>query len=204
MESGVDARDFHSAANDLVVVDKNMKRFGHQGKITEEQGGQDPCGENESTYRLLKPGLYESNDGTGIFSYYKITADGSVEKLETNRQYNFTKFAKIDEHYFNRCQFEHLEYRDDKSANIVLMNGYSNEELDIVRNEIFAEYGFIFKSDKWKRYFESKSWYKPQYENVDQFLTPIDKDNIKFIQEYQRLHKGLQIQRDSIMFGWAG
>ena len=70
--------------------------------------------------------------------------------------------------------------------------------------EIFAEYGFIFKSEKWKNYFEEKSWYKPQYDNVDQFMSETDKHNVKFILEYQRLNKDQEEQRDSIQFMWAG
>jgi hypothetical protein len=205
MESGADAREFHTANNDLVVVDKDLKRVGYQEKITDEQGGQDPCSGYESTYRTIAPGLYESEDGDGNYSYFKITSEGSVEKLKTDRQYNFTKFAKIDEHYFKHCSYESIGVdKGDVYLNVVVLKGLSSEELDLMRNEIFAEYGFIFKSEKWKKYFESKPWYKPQYENVDQFLTEIDKANIKFILEYQKAHKDLQIQRDSINYPWAG
>jgi hypothetical protein len=131
-----------------------------------------------------------------------------VEELKTVRQFNFTKFAKIDEGYFERCRYEGLDHENggwqSDTPNVVLFNGISTEELDLMRNEIFAEYGFIFKTPKWKKYFESKPWYKPQYNNVDKLLTDTDKDNIKFILNYQSLHKNLEVQRDSIQFGWAG
>ena len=57
----------------------------------------------------------------------------------------------------------------------------SKMELRIMRNEIFARYGYKFKSDKLKTYFDSKEWYKPTIENVDEFLTDIEKRNINFI-----------------------
>lgn len=204
MEAGADARGYHSAENDLLVVDKSMKILDRQEKLTADYDNQDPCGGEHPSYRTIEPGVYESNDGNGFYRYYKITTEGTVEQLKTNRQYNFTKFTKIDESYFDRCHYEHIEYREGNSANVVIMKGLSMEELDIMRNEIFAEYGFIFKSPKWKAYFEAKTWYTPQYDNVDQFLTETDKANIKFILEYKRLHKDLQVQRDSIMYGWAG
>ncbi|MEK6782182.1 MAG: YARHG domain-containing protein [Bacteroidota bacterium] len=203
MESGADARGYHSAKNDLLVVDKSMKLLDRQENLTADYGNQDPCGGEHPSYRTIEPGLYESENGNGLYDYYKITAEGTVEQLKTNRQYNFTKFAKIDDTYLDRCRYENLDWEDGK-PNTILMKGVSMEELDIMRNEIFAEYGFIFKSSKWKTYFESQPWYKPQYSNVDQFLTETDKANIKFILEYQRSHKDIQVQRDSIRFGWAG
>lgn len=204
MEAGADARGYHSAQNDLLVVDKSMTILDRQEKLTADYDNQDPCGGEPPTYRTIEPGLYESENGNGFYAYYKITEEGTVMQLKTDRTYNFTKFAKIDESYFNRCHYEQIEYRDGNSSNVVVTKGISMEELDIMRNEIFAEYGFIFKSSKWKTYFESKPWYTPQYDNVDQFLTETDKANIKFILEYQRLHKDIQVQRDSIMYWWAG
>jgi hypothetical protein len=208
MEAGADARGYHSTQNDLLVVDKNLNKISHQEKLTADGFEQDPCGENHPQYKMIEPGLYESKDGHGTYNYYKITAEGTVEQLTTDRQYNFTKFAKIDESYFGGCHHENLEYADGQwesdRPNLVVVSGISIEEIDVMRNEIFAEYGFIFKSPKWKDYFSAKSWYKPQYDNVDQFLTETDKYNIKFLLEYQRLHKGQTVQRDSIQFMWAG
>ncbi|MBC7451691.1 MAG: YARHG domain-containing protein, partial [Cytophagales bacterium] len=40
-------------------------------------------------------------------------------------------------------------------------------DLDLMRNEIYAEYGLIFTSPKWQEYFSTKEWYKPLYTNVD-------------------------------------
>ncbi len=58
---------------------------------------------------------------------------------------------------------------------------YSVEQLDIMRNEIFADYGYKFKIEKWKKYFESKKWYVPRHEDVNEFLSEIEKYNIDLI-----------------------
>ncbi|PWJ31144.1 YARHG domain-containing protein [Sediminitomix flava] len=63
---------------------------------------------------------------------------------------------------------------------------YSIEELSIIRNEIFASHGYIFKSNKWKSYFLKKDWYKPMYSNVIDSLTLIEKVNISSILEIER------------------
>jgi hypothetical protein len=208
MESGADARGYQFSKNDLLILDNTMTKVDRLENLIANSYNQDPCGNMRSgpAYRIIRQGLYESNDGDGKYKYYKVTAEGKVEPQSTDRQYAFTKFAKIDERYFKYCHYENVPFdaEEYEATNVVVLSGVSSNELDIMRNEIFAEYGFIFKSAKWKTYFESKPWYKPQYDNVDQFLTEIDKSNIKFILEYQRLHKGMQVQRDSIRYGWAG
>jgi hypothetical protein len=61
-----------------------------------------------------------------------------------------------------------------------------NNELSIARNEIFARYGYIFKSEELKKHFNSFDWYRPIYENVDSFLTDIEKWNIKKLLEIEK------------------
>lgn len=58
-------------------------------------------------------------------------------------------------------------------------------ELKIMRNEIFARYGYIFKTNDMRLYFESQSWYSPRYEDVTSFLTEIEKGNIELIKRYE-------------------
>lgn len=58
-------------------------------------------------------------------------------------------------------------------------------ELKIMRNEIFARYGYIFKTNDMRLYFESQSWYSPRYEDVTSFLTEIEKSNLELIKRYE-------------------
>lgn len=55
------------------------------------------------------------------------------------------------------------------------------KELRLLRNEIFARYGYIFKSKDLQEYFKQKEWYKPTYKNVESLLTETDKTNIQLI-----------------------
>lgn len=57
----------------------------------------------------------------------------------------------------------------------------SRYEKKIMRNEIFARHGFIFKTDDMRNYFNSQSWYVPKYDNVNSFLTEIEKYNAELI-----------------------
>jgi hypothetical protein len=58
---------------------------------------------------------------------------------------------------------------------------YTGKELRIMRNEIFARYGFIFKSEDLKQHFGSQKWYSPERENVDKFVTDLEKSNLELI-----------------------
>ena len=59
-----------------------------------------------------------------------------------------------------------------------------------MRNEIFADYGYRFKSDEWLSYFATKDWYKPRYDDVTHLLTDIDKANIKVILNMKKKMEG--------------
>lgn len=62
---------------------------------------------------------------------------------------------------------------------------FSKEELRKIRNEIFARYGYRFTSKELKLHFEGKAWYKPKLENVDRYLTAIEKENIETIKKLE-------------------
>ncbi|HLK28769.1 MAG TPA: YARHG domain-containing protein [Puia sp.] len=65
----------------------------------------------------------------------------------------------------------------------------SAEERKIMRNEIFARYGYIFtKSEDMKEYFSKQVWYKPINSNVDNSLSPIEKSNAELILSYEKDH----------------
>lgn len=61
----------------------------------------------------------------------------------------------------------------------------SSRELKIMRNEIFARHGYIFKTNDMKVHFASQPWYTPMYDNVTIMLSKIEEDNVRFIQLYE-------------------
>ena len=62
----------------------------------------------------------------------------------------------------------------------------TKDELQIMRNEVYARYGYKFKNKgKMSEYFESKDWYYPEYIDVTQFLTQIELINIELIKEIE-------------------
>lgn len=64
------------------------------------------------------------------------------------------------------------------------LNGYNKETLALMRNEIYARHGYIFKTEPFKTYFNSKSWYIPSSSfKADSFsgLNSYEIANVKLI-----------------------
>ncbi len=65
------------------------------------------------------------------------------------------------------------------------LKGKTKLELKIMRNEIYAQYGLIFKTEELKKYFLKQDWYKPSRTSVENCLTTIEKGNIEIIKMYE-------------------
>ncbi len=65
------------------------------------------------------------------------------------------------------------------------LSGLSKQDLKIMRNEIFARHGFIFKTPEMKAYFTAQSWYHGQYDDVVLMLSNIEKQNVILIKKYE-------------------
>lgn len=73
-------------------------------------------------------------------------------------------------------------------------------ELRIIRNEIFARKGYIFKSNDLKNYFESKKWYKPLFKKVDHLLTTLELENIKIIRQKEQANRNFSTKEQLDIF----
>ncbi|NJN41561.1 MAG: YARHG domain-containing protein [Flammeovirgaceae bacterium] len=65
------------------------------------------------------------------------------------------------------------------------LSAYSKEELKLMRNEIFAIHGYIFKTQSLKDYFSSQPWYSASYDNVDDLLSEVEKHNVQVIKQVE-------------------
>lgn len=65
------------------------------------------------------------------------------------------------------------------------LENMSKEQLKLCRNEVYAYYGYKFKDEKLKKHFQKFKWYKPEYENVDDQLTQLEKDLVAYIRNLE-------------------
>jgi serine/threonine protein kinase, bacterial len=61
----------------------------------------------------------------------------------------------------------------------------SRWELRIMRNEIFARHGYIFKTPEMHSYFAQQNWYSPRYDDVTRFLSGIEVSNMKILKSFE-------------------
>lgn len=63
---------------------------------------------------------------------------------------------------------------------------YNKSQLAIMRNEIFARYGYIFSANSGMLpYFKKQDWYLPSATDVSDSLTEIEKKNIALLKELE-------------------
>lgn len=65
------------------------------------------------------------------------------------------------------------------------LSSMSRADLKIMRNEIYARHGYIFKTAAMKAHFKGLPWYKGKYADVSSMLTDIENRNVALIQKYE-------------------
>ena len=166
---------FWSLKNDTIRLDFN-KRFGKRGL------GSENIPEGMET---VETNMEYSYDEYANYSERINSAEIIILSNLMNKNWfriDSTKFAsdyKIDTNDF-KLDGDYVE----ASTRILDTNDlakYSSEELRLMRNEIFARYDYIFKSQDLREYFGPKDWYMPNNKNIDSYLTEIEKKNIELI-----------------------
>lgn len=65
--------------------------------------------------------------------------------------------------------------------------GLTKKDLQIMRNEIFARYGYQFKTKEMRDYFKKQEGYTADFDDVQAFLDEVEKKNIEFIKKYEAM-----------------
>ena len=123
--------------------------------------------EERKLFNCITDSIFKQNVFTETYS---ISSQGKIKKRGRNE-------IDTERKHFN-LSIKLLQDSD--------LNNKTSSELSIMRNEIYASHGYIFKSNKWRKYFKSKKWYKPEFENVDKIISPIEKENLKLIIKFEK------------------
>ena len=82
-----------------------------------------------------------------------------------------------------------MELFENKLIAETMLRGLSLHELRLLRNEIYARHGRIFKTMWIQQYFGGQSWYDPKEDFKDEDISGSDKTNIETIVAYEnKLH----------------
>ena len=186
-------------SKDILVIDKKSNKittYDAQAYFPARDGGGEFSGFcNDNVLRQLNDTLYELKATTIVgekhngvmvdevprYNYLHMVK-GKLEAIASNRLFGFTEFVKMDDTYLDGCY---------------VLNGKSTDHitpelLEYMKNEIYASYGFRFKTAKWAREFEYEFGYedKDKHASVDDSLTDIDKYNINWITQKLKGVKG--------------
>ncbi|MFN0278728.1 MAG: YARHG domain-containing protein [Pyrinomonadaceae bacterium] len=135
--------------------------------------------------RILREEFYARRgkkfDAPGIRDYfnwrdwYKPVKNQKAIKLNAIEQKNVDLLASYE-----------AKIREWFSTNLVTddtLGSLFAEDLRVLRNEIYARRGRIFKDKTLQKYFESQSWYKANPEFLDEQLNEIETQNLAKIKE---------------------
>jgi hypothetical protein len=85
-----------------------------------------------------------------------------------------------------------MEFFEDKSITEQMLHGLSLHELRLLRNEIYARHGRMFRAEWLQQYFFFQPWYAPDEKFKDDQLSGNDKLNVETIVKYEnRIHQEL-------------
>lgn len=141
---------------------------------------------NLSNVRVEGSKFY-SNKTNGEF----ILTDGKIKGLEIYKSWSAISEADGSEIGYWSYSINNYYAGNYKKASMAILSkddlkGLSKSKLAIMRNEVFARYGYLFKiNGEMDSYFKQQKWYKGQHKSVDHFLTEIEKHNIALIMKLE-------------------
>lgn len=162
------------------------------------------------TFHIWEPSRNDDEDGTWGTGHEYLTNFKLNNNTFTSDEYNghFEKIKKYNDSrdsvfvlYDKKEKHKKTFYKSDVSVKIKgwMFSIYKfdkpalsecvhqqNLNLQVLRNGIFANHGYIFKyGGKMDNYFRTLSWYQPIHNNVDHLLSDIEKHNIRTIQSIE-------------------
>jgi hypothetical protein len=69
----------------------------------------------------------------------------------------------------------------------------TNWGMAVMKNEIYARHGMIFKPGMLKDHFEKQTWYHPSSTNVQSRLTSVERANLNYLESYKEQQPAAQL-----------
>jgi len=203
--SGIDGREYHTQKKAFATVNKDFELM---DKVSLSDGYTD-FGAVDLHFRFLNDGqlleIKQFNRSKNkryaamtAYSYYRIDAKGNFEKVAVDGLFACSRLVALEEGYLQGNFVNYIDedelpsklQAEDTPYNIVNTSHLSIEDLDIMRNEIYAAHGYRFKSKKWQDYFAQQDWYTPRHDKVDDKLSAVEKKNAAFLLQMKKKMEG--------------
>jgi len=144
--------------------------------------------ENAHAFILNEPGD-DPYDGKFEFTIQKGSNELSGSWTPFKKEGNSAKKYTLEHRDFvydeTNGQFEassrYFEYEE--------VQNQADEDLTLMRNEIYARHGYCFKDKDMRYHFEQQDWYMPMGVDIRHELTDIEIANIALIYEYEQYYE---------------
>lgn len=121
-----------------------------------------------------------------IFSlvYIFITKNKDNYTLSSEQTYN-DQYLQDDNYSNYGFDKDYIFPSDQLLIPIKALDMFTQEEIALIRNEIYAKHGYIFDNEKYNYYFSNKWWYIPNSNFSEDMFNETEKTNVKTIIEYE-------------------
>ena len=125
--------------------------------------------------------------------WYKASSKYDPKALSVNERKNLEILSGAQKRQRNVALLPgDMELFEKKAISESMLQGLSLHELRLLRNEVYARHGRMFKADWLQQYFYNQNWYTPDENFKDEELSGSDKQNVETIVRYEnKIHSGL-------------
>ncbi len=109
--------------------------------------------------------------------WYKPLTDQSKVKLNAIETENVKLIEREEAKLRDKITTELITYE--------MVSGLFVEDLRVLRNEIYARHGRVFKDPNLQKYFAAQAWYQPNPDFKDENLTETESKNLAVIKEVE-------------------
>jgi hypothetical protein len=110
--------------------------------------------------------------------WYRPLADQTKVKLNLIEQQNVKLIESMETRLREKISNELITEE--------MVSGLFVEDLRVLRNEIYARHGRIFKDKELQKYFEAQTWYRPNPDFKDDMLSETESKNLAIIAEVEK------------------
>ena len=125
--------------------------------------------------------------------WYKQNPQYDAKKLSPNERRNLGLLAGAQKSQRNVALLPgDMELFENRNITEQMLRGLSLHELRLLRNEVYARHGRVFRAQWLQQYFDTQPWYTIDENFKDESLTGSDKANVETIVSYEnQIHEGL-------------
>lgn len=178
--------DFHLFFAEDVIIGQIINAYWDENSVIKNNYT------NLTNITIDSLGTFTSDQHTGKFIRYKTAAGNYIEGLKIDNPWSdWVNDSEFEIGNKRDLDFEYICYGNYRTTSRSKLNSndlaqMSPQELKIMRNEIFARYGYRFKKGgEMDTYFRKQDWYNAQHNQVAHFLTEIEQYNINLIKKHE-------------------